>query len=396
MSITNFIRNNFLMLLLLSIMLINPFYYGYRVAIVFLVFLIFYLNRTVKLIDKNVFYLFFFAGLYHFISATRIDAVNDSILSFLPDVFLPSVMYIIGKGVSTKHLASDVRVFFLFFIMLFFSIIPIISIIVQIVVDGFLGARALYLLWDKNTLISATGLGAYFSMNMGAIALLNSPKSNKIQKIISYLIILLFVFSLICVFRLGNRSQLLIAGISITLSYIYNFKKMSKFSRFSQFIFFGFVIGYVVYLFTSQSELVKVYEDRLDSTEYGFSSVGGRWEKWLSALESIGTDPLGWDLSRFGYSHNLWLDVARVSGILALFPLILFSFSSFKLVLKSLKIVHYDKFLSTFIFVFFISINSMFFIEPIMEGMYLLFFVFCLFIGFLAGICSNYCRISLR
>lgn len=396
MIITKFIKKEIVLLLLLIIMLINPFFYGYRVAILFVLVLFFQFERTLKLLDKNVLYLFLFGALYHFIATYRTDAINTSLLSFLPDVFLPAVMYLVGKGVSSKYQSADIRTFFLFFIMLFFSIIPIISILEQVMADGFVGIRALYLIWDKDALISATGLGAYFSINMAAIALLNAPKSNKLQKRISFLVILLFVLSLISVLRLGNRTQLVIAGAAIVLSYILNFKKMSNLSRALQFIIFGVVIGYIVYLFASQSELIYFYEDRLDQTENSIAGAGGRLERWQLALESIVTDPWGWNLSRFGYAHNLWLDVARVSGIIALLPLVLFTVSSFKLFLKSLKRVKTKKFLSTFIFVFFISIGLMFFVEPIMEGMYLLFFVFCLFVGFLAGVASNNGRIKLK
>lgn len=396
MIITKFIKKEIVLLLLLIIMLINPFFYGYRVAILFVLVLFFQFERTLKLLDKNVLYLFLFGALYHFIATYRTDAINTSLLSFLPDVFLPAVMYLVGKGVSSKYQSADIRTFFLFFIMLFFSIIPIISILEQVMADGFVGIRALYLIWDKDALISATGLGAYFSINMAAIALLNAPKSNKLQKRISFLVILLFVLSLISVLRLGNRTQLVIAGAAIVLSYILNFKKMSNLSRALQFIIFGVVIGYVVYLFASQSELIYFYEDRLDQTENSIAGAGGRLERWQLALESIVTDPWGWNLSRFGYAHNLWLDVTRVSGIIALLPLVLFTVSSFKLFLKSLKRVKTKKFLSTFIFVFFISIGLMFFVEPIMEGMYLLFFVFCLFVGFLAGVASNNGRIKLK
>lgn len=388
MTISKFIKKEFFLLLLLIVMLINPFYYGYRIAILFVFVLFFKLVQTLKLLDKNVIYLFLFGALYHFIAAIRADASQISILSFLPDIFLPAVIYILGKYISTKYHSADVRIFFLFFIMTFFSIIPIISIVKQIIVDGFVGTRSLYLIWDENEFISATGLGAYFSINMGAIAILNAPKTNNLEKRISFLVILLFVFSLISVFRLGNRTQLVIAGAAIILSYIFNFKRMSNLSNFFQFIIFGFVIGYVSYLFFSDSELVNLYQDRLGDSEVGEFKLGGRLQKWLLTIETIASEPWGWELSRFGYSHNFWLDVTRVSGIVALFPLILFTISSFKLFLKSLKKLIQEKFLRTFILVFYISISLVFFVEPIMEGMYLLFFVFCLLVGFLAGINS--------
>jgi hypothetical protein len=389
MTITNFIKKEYKLLILLIIMLINPFYYGYRVAVLLFFVLFFNLERTLKLLDKNVLYLFLFGALYHFIASNRIDATRTSILSFLPDIFLPAIIYMVGKWVSTKYQSEDVRILFLFLTLFFFSIIPIISILEQVIEGGFVGVRALYLIWDKNQQISATGLGAYFSINMSLLALLNASKSSKFQKIITLFSTILFLLSIICVFRLGNRTQLAIALVTMVLSYFLNFKSMSTSSKFSQFLIFGFIIGCVLYLFVVESEYVNLYQDRLGDSDYGVSEFGGRSGRWQLALESIVTNPWGWKLSKFGHSHNLWLDVARVSGILALIPLVLFSVYSFKLFLKSLMSLKREKFLSTFIFVFFISVGLTFFVEPIMEGMYLLFFVFCLFVGFLAGITSN-------
>lgn len=394
--IINFIGKEKLLLLLLIIMLINPYSYGYRVAILLSVVLFLKMVQTVQLLDRNVLYLLLFGGIYQLFSASRIDAATVSIISILPDVFLPAILYLAGKGVSARYRSADIRIFFLFFIMLFFSIVPIISILEHIQTEGFEGGRDLSLFWDKNAVISATGLGSYFSINMAAIALLNAPKTNSFHKRITFPIIFLFVLSVICVLRLGNRTQLVIAGAAIILSYFLNFRKMSHLSRILQFLIFGGIIGYVIYLFSSQSELIYFYEDRLNSSESGFAEAGGRSERWQLALESVITDPWGWELSRFGFAHNLWLDVARVSGILAVLPLLLFSVSSLKMFVKSLRRTTNQQFLSTFIFVFFISIMLMFFVEPIIEGMYLLFLVFCLFIGFLSGIIIQLDRRELK
>lgn len=389
MTLFRFIKKEFLILLLLFLMLINPFFYGYRVAILFIILLFFQLNQTIKLIDKNVFYLLFFAGLYHFIAASRIDSIYTSVLAFLPDILIPSVMYIIGKGLSTKYQSNDLRIFFLFFVMFSFSFIPMISIIEQILVDGFLGVRSLYLLWNRNSLISATVLGAYFSINMASIALLNAPKSSKSQYIISIFLFILFLFSIVCILRLGNRTQLGIAVAGWLFSFFMNFRSISILNKIFQLLIISTFVGYIVYLFVSDSELIYFYKDRMGDSEYGESNLGGRLERWQLGLASLFTDPWGWNLNRFGYAHNLWLDVARMSGVLSLIPLVLFSLSSFNLFLKSIKSGELEKFLTTFISVFYISIGLMFFVEPIMDGFHLLFFVFCLFIGFLSGIISN-------
>ncbi len=386
MTINTFLRKEIVLLVLLVIMLINPFYYGYRVAVLLVFVLILKYQQTIELIDKNVFYLLIFGGMYRLIAANRPDAIDASISSFLPDIFLPSTIYLVGKSISSQYYAVDVRVYFLFLVQFFLSIIPILSIPEQIISDGFMGDRSLYLIWNRNQLISATGLGAYFSVTVSLIALLSAPKSSIFQGRTAIFIVVLFFLSMLCVFRLGNRTQLAITFLVMILSYFLNFRRLALASKIFHFATLCLIIGCVYYLFFTESEFVFLYQDRLGDVEVGESEFGGRLTKWKLSLISIINNPWGWDLSRFGYSHNLWLDVARVSGVLPLLPLMLFSVSSIKIFLRSLFITRNERFLNTFIFIYFISIILTFFVEPIMEGMYLLFFVFCLLIGFLDGV----------
>jgi hypothetical protein len=185
---------------------------------------------------------------------------------------------------------------------------------------------------------------------------------------------------------LGSRTQLVIAAVAYLASFIVYFSKISKFGKFIQIVIFGGIVFYFTYLLTSHSELLLFYEDRMDSTESGIAQAGGRTERWIGALQSIVTDPMGWELERFGYAHNLWLDVARVSGVLALIPLLIFSINSISALLKSIRRLGNSIFIRTMVFSFLLSLILIFFVEPIMEGMYLAFLLFCLLVGYLVGL----------
>ena len=142
---------------------------------------------------------------------------------------------------------------------------------------------------------------------------------------------------------------------------------------------------YLINNFNENADVIKFYADRLNDDEMAVGKAGGRTERWIGGLESIITDPFGWEFSRFGYAHNLWLDVARVAGVIPLTILLFFTVSSIKIWIKSLRILRNDLFLRSYVFIYFISIILLFNVEPIMEGMYLLFLLFCMFIGFLYG-----------
>jgi hypothetical protein len=389
-NINFFIKKEFFLLTLLLIVFMNPFFYGYRIAILFFVFMFFNFKYLITNIDVNVFYLFLFTLSYELLSSVRYDYVDKGIVAIISNVFVPSLLYLVGKYVSVNNKNHQILVFFMFFVTFSFSLIPIISILLQIRENGFIeGTRSMYLIWDQSFEISATGLGAYFTLNMASIGLINAKKNTKTERNIFIGITVLFVLALVCVLRLGSRTQLVLAGVSLLGTFLLNFRQSSFLKKI---LFIASLSGLTFYLvnnFDENADVMKFYSDRLNEEEVGIGSAGGRTERWMSALESIITNPFGWELSRFGYAHNLWLDVARVAGVVPFIALVLFTFSSIQTWLKSLKILKNDLFLRSYILIYFTSIILLFNVEPIMEGMYLLFLLFCMFVGLISGLNSK-------
>lgn len=384
--ITKFIVKEKFLLLLIFITFLNPFFYGYRIALLLFSLPFFSPKLFVEKIDKTLFVLFLFSCTYQIIGAFGTD-IDKSLISLLPDLFIPSLMYMSGKYISKNYKYNEIRIFFLLFLAISFSIIPIISILLQILQNGFSqGSRNLSLLWYKNTPIAATGLGGYLALNMGFIWVINEKKTTIFQKRISSCMILLFILSLVCIVRLGDRTELGIAFFSLIFSYTLNIRKSSLLKNLL--IILIFVVGYfyIIKLFQQSSILISFYTDRLNSQQAGINTFGGRSSRWGSAFQSILTDPFGWPLSRFGYAHNLWLDVARVSGIIPMLCLIIFTLSSIAILFKSLKYLKRERFLKECILFYYLSIILVFMVEPVMDGLYLQFLLFCLFIGFLSGI----------
>jgi len=382
-----FIKKEFILLMILFIVFINPFFYGYRIAMMFFVFMLFKVKYFLSNVDKNALYLFLFSFSYEILAALRLDALNTSLVPMLPNIFVPSLLYLIGKYISNNYEGDQGRIFFLFFLSTIFSIIPLFSILLQIQENGFMeGTRSLYIIWDKNFEISATGLGSYFALNMASIGLINVKKNTKVERRIALGIFILFLLSLVCVLRLGSRTQLVLAIFSLVGSFLLNIWQNSLFKNA---LFIGSLTALTFYLisnFNENADVVKFYADRMDNDEAGIGSAGGRTERWIGALESIVSDPFGWELSRFGYAHNLWLDVARVAGVIPFILLLFFTVSSIKIWIKSLRILRNNLFLRNYVFIYFLCIILLFNVEPIMDGMYLLFLLFCLYVGFLNGI----------
>lgn len=381
-----FIKKEKVLLLILFLVFINPFFYGYRIAMLLLLFIFFRFEYFWSLFDVNVYYLFLFATSYELIGLFRFDYIEDEHLTIIPSFFVPSLLYLTGKYITTFYRNSSTWLFMLFFLAFTFSLIPLISILLHIYEYGFIhGTRSMNLLWSEAQEISATGLGSYFALNMAAIGLINIKRTTKFERWITILVAILFILSLICVFRLGSRTQLIIAFVSLLGTYLLNIK---QYSLLKNIFYSALFIGGAYYLFQNideGSDLMRFYSDRLNSDEHGIATAGGRLGRWAQGLESILSEPFGWELSRFGYAHNLWLDVARLSGIIPLLFLILFTISSFKIWFKSFEMLDDNAYLKNYIVMIFISILLIFTVEPVMDGLYLLFLLFCLFIGLLKG-----------
>ena len=330
-KISIFIKKEFIILSILFLTFTNPFFYGNRIDLLFFGVMFFNVKYFIPLIDKNIIYVFLFTITYEIISSLKIENIDKSFITIIPNLFGPPLLYLIGKYISINYRNIDVGIFFLFFISLSFSLFPIFSILLQIEDNGFLqGSRSMYLIWDKNYEISATVLGGYLTLNMGAIGLLDK-NNTKIERTISIGIIISFILSLICALRLGSRTQLVLAIISIVGSFFFNVRKNSFIKNLLTISSFSIITFYIINNLNQNVDIVNFYSDRLNNDEVGIGTAGGRTEKWSGGLKSIITDPFGWELSRFGYAHNLWLDVARVAGVVPLIILIFFQFRPLKL-----------------------------------------------------------------
>jgi len=114
------------------------------------------------------------------------------------------------------------------------------------------------------------------------------------------------------------------------------------------------------------------------------ANAGGRSERWLKSIEHMFTDPLGWDVREFGFSHNLWFDVLRVGGVLSFVLLSIITIRVIKDLLKNLKNENVLLSSKVHLLVYFIAFILIFMVEPILDGMTSLFVLFCLFSGILA------------
>lgn len=226
-------------------------------------------------------------------------------------------------------------------------------------------------------------MGSYFTLNMCIPSLL-IVGHKRLNLIISLFALLIFTISVVCVLKIGSRTQLGIFILTCLLSMVYVFRRQSA----KRNLITIFLLSITVYLvidqlsFSLQEDWLGAFAGRMEEGGTDdISSGGGRLDRWGKSIEYLFEKPLGWSLGEFGHAHNLWLDVLRISGVIPFFFLTLFTLKNILSLQKLVKRASWNYRFINQIIVYFTSIYILFMLEPIMEGMLQTFALYCFFAG---------------
>ena len=361
--------------------LINPFNQGSLFVYPLILLIVFKKNFLKTSLDFNFVLLFFISIIYAlFYLFDPIGGVQFVVYY----AFFPCLFYLFGKHLTRDYADSNV-IFYLFIaIGILFSFSALVSVTLNFLQGGFSQLdRSLPFFWTGQ-LFSATKMGSFFTFNMCLPALLiaDQNRSNLLLKIIATLV---FGLTLICVIRIGSRTQLVVMLLTTIVSLFYVIPKQSAKKNTVLFLMLLALVFYVYknVSFDLNADWLSTFAGRMEGGSGEVASGGGRTERWVKSIEYIFEKPLGWSLDEFGYSHNLWLDALRSSGIITFILLIIFTFRSFYLVIKTIKINRNLLYFNVLILVYGLAFFLLFMVEPILEGMFSFFLLFCLFFGIL-------------
>ncbi|WP_299435371.1 hypothetical protein [uncultured Maribacter sp.] len=369
---------------LFSLYFISPFNTGFIFGYLLLLSLLLKKDFLKKSFDIDFVILFFFSVVYSIFYSFDLSLGSQYIFIY---AMFPMTFYLWGKYFVSK--SNSPKNLFTLILLLgsIYSFVSLISILFDINRVGFVVLeRDVPMIWGGDP-IPATGMGAYLLFNacIPAVLISRFKTSTIFPKI---LLIVLYALTVYCVLRLGSRTQLLITVFTIIVSLFFIISKQSAKKNITIFAFLFLIINIgVKYLdIDSKSDLISSYASRMDNKNYGAASAGGRTERWVKSINNLIQKPMGWELEEFGYSHNLWLDVLRIGGIISFFLLFIFTTRSLIQTRKALKLNKDNLILNNIILVYMLAIFLQFFVEPIFEGMFHLFVLFCL----LQGITNSY------
>jgi hypothetical protein len=120
----------------------------------------------------------------------------------------------------------------------------------------------------------------------------------------------------------------------------------------------------------------EVFDAYASRNEGDLSTGGGRTERWEYALQQLFLTPFGWaeNSGKTDYFvHNMWLDIAKITGIIPFTLLLSCSISSFKILLRLLRIKR------DLVVAVLLALNVCFFcscfVEPVYGGLHFFLYV---------------------
>ena len=287
----------------------------------------------------------------------------------------PIVFYQYGKDVARRWNSENQHLIFWLIIVLCYCIDIFIICGNNIVSTGeFISLRRVFS-FDENDVegVSATLIGLSMDIGMIGLPMTFIVKDKKVK--IAFFV--LFLASLLVTLHLLNRTGLAVMALCAVSLVAYRARKDKR----VLFISIAAILCMVCvlrYLDILNDNLIEYYTVRNND----LSTMGDRTSRWTTAVTNLLVYPFGWinyenHIGEF-YVHNMWLDVARISGIV---PFILLSYLACSSFISSFRYVRRTESQLSYIM---LALNICFFascfVEPIFGGTH--FMLYCLLWGY--------------
>ena len=296
-----------------------------------------------------------------------INSISTAVAYALPLPFF----YFSGHYIQDKSESDRFTLYIIAFSIAFYASEIYVSIFESIVSTGNLinVSRLFYLGGEESRNLAATQAGLTISLGFIGFPMFILLKK---RRLICWFYFVLFISSLLTTIHLVNRTGIVVCIFSFVFPMLYYYKK----HRTQLFFIFILLLAVISALYTTgiiSHDIIEAYSARND---LNFQTAGGRTERWTYALHQLLTSPFGWAESNgttIHFVHNMWLDVAKVTGII---PFILLLVSTVKSVKTLIRLSNYPQ---NVVIASFIALNACFFlscfVEPVYGGMHIFLYV---------------------
>ena len=190
----------------------------------------------------------------------------------------------------------------------------------------------------------------------------------------------LFILSILVTFSLLNRTGIAVGGLCFLAVIGYRYRKNGKLLFLSFFSVIS-IVCILIYTGLISSDLLNAYDER----NVDLATAGSRTTRWGNAIIYLFTHPFGWNDGSTYYVHNMWLDVARISGTI---PFIILVYIAYDCFLKAFKLIkRYNNSLSYMMLGLNVCFFATCFVEPITGSTH--FMLYCMLWGTESALLKN-------
>ena len=360
-----FLKKGGILFLFLAIILIFNHRSGYITAIGLLSIIVFFKVTINTKVDNGAFVLMLYTIFY--VGVSSLNGFDYTFSTFILYAVAPIIFYDLGIYIVNRLKTDNYIMMALFVIVTCYCLDVCIVTLKNIINTGGIINHTRVFSFDNagNSIISATQIG--LSMNIGMVGLpMMIIVKNKYLRI-GFLC--LFIMSIITTFSLLNRTGIVVALLAYIIVIGWSYRNKWK-SLILSFFAVGIIIGVLVYLGIINTELIELYSERNEDVY----TMGTRTERWAAALKYLFFNPLGW--AKYGevyYIHNMWLDVARISGIIPFLLLSYLAYDSFRLAFRIVRRFNND--LSYMLLGLNVCFFASCFVEPVYGGTHMMLYV---------------------
>lgn len=315
-----------------------------------------------RLLDRTVFLLLLF-GFFYVIFSPRFDFENA-----VRVLLGPSLFYVYGRYTVARASYNQEHIQKMILLMIVCMSFPVWWAVISNMLAGNIlsatsaeGARWLTT-WGQSKMVAATTYGLIASFGLCGIGYFIVSK-DKFSRIEPWLFLICAICSFLTSTYLINRSGIVILAIATIVALLYGLRRNTNRTIISLII-----VVVVLLLFLPQWGGVSIIEDAYSERESITTSGGDRTWRWVDALGRLFTMPFGWstEQSSYIYVHNMWLDVARVAGILPFITFVVVTIRSIKTNLSLYRNKGID--LVLLLITLYSAVFSAYMIEPVLDA----------------------------
>lgn len=351
---------------------------SYYVMLLFFAGCAMVLVNEIKRIDMMTLLLILFGYLFA-MGFWRTGLVSSPII-LMVQIVGPFIFYVLGRHlVSRMKSESEVMV-----MLLLVAVAMEMFIVINVVYDIFISGNLVLLSRKMDAIIGGEPIKATLAGLSVSPALVGWCMvllfSKPMRKPIVWVGIVMALFALLSVVHFVNRTGLVLIVVSnaAVIGYLSRDRWMRTIAWSVAILSLIILVVYATGFLDSQLAQAYLFrEERKGENEAG--GAGGRSVRWVDAIEKLIDYPYGWatDRSTFhDFVHNLWLDVARLSGI---FPFLIIVFSTLGTLFCLFKIVLLKK--RNILIGMLVALHTIYFfgcfVEPVTEGYPFMLFSYC-------------------